>query len=698
MLCDGCQGLLRKLQEQPIQTTGIEHHACVAHVRSAVANGCPICRRLDAWEIDEDERETDWSTFVTTRWHDFDTRLPPGVIDVHFRSKKIVSQDDNDSFGPYTGNLRLIAVDANRDRLQVPGYRPSSIVGAADAIGLARWWIRTCDENHSACKRPPVKNSPNWRPTRLVYVGEDDTQLRLTDGDSLPDDIKYTTLSHCWGKMDNRLVLTKANIDHWSKRLPALDQWKTFADAIDITRHLGLLYIWIDSLCIIQDSVRDWQSESPHMCDVYKRSYCNIAATSAPDDAGGCFWDRNIDVDLPLRIHFGGSTDRVDCTANIIAAGRGDESLSGVYDICNDQTWFNDVKGSVLNSRGWVLQERMISSRVLNFANTQMYWECDELQASESYPYGFPFEAYASVSFKSLNPFRLESQPIEDRYERAFEVWGQAVQAYTTGSPFNDDGFVRNLTKASDKLVAFSAVARELYPFLDCRYVAGHWERDLVRQLAWKGANYSERPDAYRAPSWSWASVDAPIQDFIGLYGDSEGRGRTWQALVDVIDVKVELETSDTMGQVKSGFLQLYGKLLQVNVVQVSSSRYGNQQQDDDGIVLIGDCRTTLRFQRDEERVPFVTPRRLFCLPISTTFSENYTKIVDVQSILLEQTETHEVYRRVGYLGPKIWHDPAVDDLTEDPVLHAIGIRQDAPDGKLMVKPSTVGMKTITII
>jgi hypothetical protein len=85
------------------------------------------------------------------------------------------------------------------------------------------------------------------------------------------------------------------------------------------------------------------------------------------------------------------------------------------------------------------------------------------------------------------------------------------------------------------------------------------------------------------------------------------------------------------MGQVKSGFLQFYGNLLQVNVMHVSSSRY-----DVDGIVLIGNFRTTLRFLRDEERYPFVTSCHLFCLPISIVFSESHITIIGFESILLE--------------------------------------------------------------
>jgi hypothetical protein len=89
-------------------------------------------------------------------------------------------------------------------------------------MSLALQWIKNCDEHHIFARAPPVENSPNWRPTRRIYVGVDDMQLRLVHGRTLPDDIAYATLSHCWGTLESRLVLTKANIDHWIERLPLL--------------------------------------------------------------------------------------------------------------------------------------------------------------------------------------------------------------------------------------------------------------------------------------------------------------------------------------------------------------------------------------------------------------------------------------------------------------------------------------------
>lgn len=144
--------------------------------------------------------------------------------------------------------------------------------------------------------------------------------------------------------------------------MPYLGNWKTFADAVRITRQLGISYLWIDSLCIIQDSHEDWQSECPEMSNVYKRSWCNLAATAASNDAIGCCFDRDVDIDLPLRLLFTSDDDVVADVPKyshmiIKSESNPNTALKGSYDLCESQTWIRDISGSVLNNRGWVFQE-----------------------------------------------------------------------------------------------------------------------------------------------------------------------------------------------------------------------------------------------------------------------------------------------------------------------------------------------------
>ncbi|OCL01406.1 HET-domain-containing protein, partial [Glonium stellatum] len=362
--------------------------------------------------------------------------------------------------------------------------------------------LMTCRNEHTTCERVRLQSQSSWAPTRLIYIDRQSGSLKLEESDTIPLGVRYTTLSHCWGRVPDKLVLTVANVASWKHALPSLGKMKTFEDAIEISQRLGVPYIWIDSLCIIQDSRDDWIAESSRMSDVYKYSFCNICATAAADDTGGCFFSRDPSIALPFRIQ-------------ATAMDQSSRSLQGAYDLHRQGKWVLEIGGAPVNRRAWVVQERFLTPRVLNFGKSQLYWECNELQASESYPDGVPKEPNGDVMFKATTPFNLIKRDYANSdtsntsnasygLDDLFGLWAVAVDAFTGCG----------LTKEEDKLVAISAIAREMQPLMQCRYLAGHWEVDFVRQLAWTALNFSYRASVYRAPSWSWASVDGIIDHF----------------------------------------------------------------------------------------------------------------------------------------------------------------------------------------
>lgn len=367
--------------------------------------------------------------------------------------------------------------------------------------------------------------------------------------------------------------------------------------------------------------------------------------------------------------------------------------------------------------------QRQLSPRVLNFTKTQMYWECDEMQASESYPYGFPEEAWANVKAKALNPFSLLNVSLEEEdapidtgisplVKRVFDVWGNAVSDYTVGN--SDDrfadgspGFAKNLTNPADKLVAISAIAHELQPFMNCRYLAGHWETDLVRQLAWTGSNDSQRTSTYRAPSWSWASVDAPIGDFKFLYNPPDGTREAFYPLVEVLNVEVELLTDDPMGQVVSGSLILRCHLIELEVQSLLNSRYGGRDEGVETILVNGE-RTCLHVQLDDEYSRPSVPWSVYCVPISVLIdriSSNDTELnapeveltIEFNSILLGKTEVEGTYQRVGFLGANLGQDLTTKDFANDPILRAAG-SLDFSKENAFFSPYTQELQRIRIV
>lgn len=154
--------------------------------------------------------------------------------------------------------------------------------------------------NHLLSCLPALKK---WRPSRLIYI-KDVNNLVLHLCRDIPEGVKYVTLSHCWGNIPEaqRLTLTKENFDSWTREIPDLKPMRTFHHAVTICQKLGFEYIWIDSLWIIQDSQDDWYKQASLMSEVYKYSQCTISATAANDDTVGCFFDRNPEFCLPIRV------------------------------------------------------------------------------------------------------------------------------------------------------------------------------------------------------------------------------------------------------------------------------------------------------------------------------------------------------------------------------------------------------------
>ncbi|XXH02380.1 hypothetical protein Hte_008755 [Hypoxylon texense] len=146
-----------------------------------------------------------------------------------------------------------------------------------DQFTLLKRWIDVCDSSHEVCRRKD--EDALVMPTRLIEVGN---SIKLIDSASISPS-PYIALSHCWGpiKGNAKFCTFKRNIDQLKRsidldRLPLL-----FRDAISIVRGLGLRYIWIDSLCIIQDDELDWETEAGRMEQVFSGAYFTIAASSA---------------------------------------------------------------------------------------------------------------------------------------------------------------------------------------------------------------------------------------------------------------------------------------------------------------------------------------------------------------------------------------------------------------------------------
>ena len=169
---------------------------------------------------------------------------------------------------------------------------------------------------------------------------------------------RYIALSHCWGQLqeDETFCTYRSNIAALCESIDFDKLPKTFQDAVTVTRELGVQYLWVDSLCIIQKDADDWDIESKKMEKVFGSAYCTIAASSAKDSTEGFLSPRS-----PIQYV------KVPYTSD-----------TSLY-ICDSiDNFHRDVEEGELSKRGWVLQERALSHRTIHFTKKQTYWECGQ--------------------------------------------------------------------------------------------------------------------------------------------------------------------------------------------------------------------------------------------------------------------------------------------------------------------------------
>lgn len=407
-------------------------------------------------------------------------------------------------------------------------------------------WFNECTMNHPKCEQ--VRADREWFPTRLIDVGgprtSDEIIQLVVTSTSLPTG-PYVALSHCWGSA-TFLQLSRATLEDFQRAIPMSSLPQTFQDAIWVTRRLHVRYLWIDSLCIMQDKddLSDWVYEAALMHKVYSNSLLNIAATGASDSSNGLFVQRDPQEFIPAEV-------------NLPLQGLQPSAVPVKYQLTDISFWQKELSQAPLNRRAWVVQERLLAPRVLHFGRSQLMWECCEVDAAEIYPIRLPpaLTVGALTRFKGLDPLedgaKLRQRGPHDNNPRFFahQLWHRIVTAYTRSL----------LTKSGDKLVALSGIAKRMSQVIQDEYVAGMWRFCLESQLLWYvedceqiNREPSTRPATYRSPSFSWASVDGKI---------SGGQLTDEGMLIEVVEINIEHETEDVTGLVKGGSIRLKGTL-----------------------------------------------------------------------------------------------------------------------------------------
>ncbi|KAL6801224.1 heterokaryon incompatibility protein domain-containing protein [Trichoderma sp. SZMC 28013] len=416
-------------------------------------------------------------------------------------------------------------------------------VASDESFNLAKQWLEQCTGNHSSC----LAYTQHPLPTRVVDVGtsSESPRLLVTNEMTAP----YVALSYCWGS-PQQFVTTRGSLSSMTTAIDMANVSRVIADAITVVRRLGLRYLWVDALCIVQDDESDKRAEIARMRDIYKNAYCTLIAESATDSDDG-FLHQRPEPDFPnYRLPF----------------FKSEHIYSEVY-LRPEAAYEYKPHELTINTRAWTLEERLLSPRKLLYTPKQLRWEC---QSGEYQDGGLPrWSTKQSAAFQYAFYELLDARRLQETKEfspscslaglaKLKRFWGLLVEDYTR----------RECTNPKDKLRAFGGVAAEFQDiFMDDRYVAGLWRHTLLAELLWTTAGdfpLRPRPSEYRAPSWSWAAVDSPV---IGLGGLLELGLSPPSSYFEIVDCETQLRSPGApFGEVTTGRLVVrghmrYGKL-----------------------------------------------------------------------------------------------------------------------------------------
>ncbi|KAI0426213.1 heterokaryon incompatibility protein-domain-containing protein [Xylaria sp. FL1042] len=467
----------------------------------------------------------------------------------------------------------------------LPIHPPGLDVGSERAFEKARQWLKTCCNKHSGCSSSKGKPLP----TRVIDVSSDKLRLVDTRAEGLKHD-KYATLSYCWGG-PQPVTTTKATLAQHLRMLPAGDFPQTIKDAIIVTRALKVKYIWIDAVCIVQDDLEDKAVEISRMTEVYNLSYVTISASTASSCRDGFLQPRKLEkTPIQLRAEF--SRNR-----------KGSVLL--VADPASDEP---------IHKRGWTMQEHLLAPRLLMFGSLCMEFRClngNERDGGTVLPFsvqqsgipimegrvasvlytakygGVPDTRHKNTLKRNTFLYRTGLMSLalkltgeqNERHGIIIEQWASIVEAYTE----------RALGVLDDRLNAIAGIAKMMHRAELGEYLGGLFSYKLLPQLMWSRAEGQvplPRPSqGYRAPSWSWSSIDNQVTF----------RNRMWSS-AEVIASLIEF-TIQPVSEVEkytkyvSGMLRISGVATVFKLVKDQTTSELAMPQSHSGVSLILDAQ-----------------------------------------------------------------------------------------------------------
>jgi len=430
-------------------------------------------------------------------------------------------------------------------------------------ISVAAKWLQTCLCEHNECR--PLAKHVSPLPTRVIDAGDETSHPKLVASNGKIE--PWIALSYCWGG-DSEFVFNDRTMHDLQSGIPLDDFPGTLRDAVIITRSLGVKYIWIDALCIRQDSAEDWAIEAAKMRDVYSGAILTVVAANSPSTRSGIFSQRISGERATLEWR-----DMTHSRTHKVQLRPGSE------------LWDHALSSSLLMTRGWTLQEGLLSPRTVSYGAQQMIWECPCYQADEGGRITQATEDYRSKGFIQ-NLIRIQNSKVIQpqsflekltlRSSKPEKWW----KSYAIADPYDkwndiaEQFMCRSLTKDFDALPALSGLARVFQGFLKDEYCAGLWKRDILSTLMWsRSPKYPAdsstrfdlaRPSEYLAPSWSWSSILGKQSSMSNSWQTREALRVSAHSVAKIVSLRTFPKGADPFGQVSGGELVLqtrFGKI-----------------------------------------------------------------------------------------------------------------------------------------
>ncbi|OTA98160.1 hypothetical protein M426DRAFT_17692 [Hypoxylon sp. CI-4A] len=477
--CERCRQFftldnLRKISGEPFR------HGQAQTVVDSARNGCPFCGlmcHVKVCEVFGLPDDSELLEFQPEDWVLVHIRAGDGESLIDFVDIEVEGDDQR-------GSCRAFAADEDPCSI-VTSFRPVEVdVNSPAVVTAARRLISTCERAHPAC-RAKFDSKP---PSRVLRVDSAEPRIYLcSDGDFISEG--YVALSYCWGG-DQPIKLLSSNKVEFERGILSDALPKTLQDAVACTRELGYSYLWVDALCIVQDSDEDKLQEIGNMASIYRNAAVTITAAVAQSVFEGYLgYDRPNSVQSSFKAW----QSKVEyCHVNIEM----EDGQLGTLTIIPKVNGRAITKVLPLNKRAWCLQESILPRRLLYYGPQELLFRCRTIDCQPVMPSVIDYT-------DGVDPPRILSH--RPRNTEAKALWYNLVQDFSR----------RGVSVAEDRMHALAGIIYELEREWKDECGFGIWKSRLLEDLCWVSVNDPWTQDPIRwshAPSWSWMSLDNGIE------------------------------------------------------------------------------------------------------------------------------------------------------------------------------------------